>query len=123
VAWLEYPYRIRRRTSDTAEELARLAGMGHDLQEQLRCHQTWIETESPRVAATYREALVTLGTLVGPACVEAWRTPPVSTAEGMVLGSWGPGAVGLTSITAVQQAARERFGFRRFVSVFRRTRG
>ena len=119
VAWLEYPYRIRRRTSDAPEELARLAALGHDLQEQLRCHQTWIESESARVAVAYQEALTTVGHLVAPACQEAWRTPPVTTPEGMVLGSWGPSAAGMASVVAVQHAVRDRFGFRRLGPVFR----
>lgn len=120
VAWLEYAYRIRRRTSDDPEELGRLAGLGHDLQEQLRCHQTWIETESSHVADAYRGALASLASLVGPACIEAWRTPPVTTADGMVLGPWGPGDAGMPSVIAVQQAIRERFGYRRLLSFFRR---
>jgi len=121
VAWLEYPYRIRRRTSDGPEELARLAGLGHDLQERLRCHQTWIETESGRVAKAYRDALASLGAVVGPACTEAWRTPPVTTSGGMVLGAWGPGTEGMPSVIAVQQAVRQRFGYRRLL--FGRGRG
>ena len=122
VAWLEYPYRIRRRTSDTPEELARLAGLGHDLQEDLRCHQTWIASESARVAAEYRDALNTISVLVAPACVEAWRTPPVTTAEGMVLGTWGPGPTGMDSVIRVQRAIAERFGYRRLTPRVRRRR-
>lgn len=122
VAWLEYPYRIRRRTSDTPEELARLAGIGHDLQEELRCHQTWIESESARVAAEYRGALAAIGRLVAPACTEAWRTPPVTTAEGMVLGAWGPSPAGMDSVVSVQRAIAARFGYQRLVSAARRHR-
>jgi hypothetical protein len=122
VAWLEYPYRIRRRTSDAPEELARLAGLGHDLQEQLRCHQTWIESESRRVASAYRDALAAIGLLVAPACSEAWKTPPVTKAEGMVLGSWGPGSAGVASVVAVQQAITERFGCRYVMALVGRSR-
>src|SRR4051812_7632402 len=42
VSWWEYPYRIRRRTSDTAEILSKLAEHGHDLQEGLASHRAWI---------------------------------------------------------------------------------
>ena len=40
VAYAEYPYRIRRRTSDDPEELGRLAKLGHDIQEALRYYET-----------------------------------------------------------------------------------
>jgi hypothetical protein len=122
VAWLEYPYRIRRRTSDAPEELGRLAALGHDLQEQLRCHQTWIESESRLVAAAYREALAEIALLVAPACTEAWKMPPVTKAEDMVLGQWGPGSMGMASVAAVQAAIGERFGYRRLLSIRRQRR-
>src|SRR5690349_14433320 len=42
VAWAEYPYRIRRRTSDDATALSALAERGHTLQEQLAESRAWI---------------------------------------------------------------------------------
>jgi hypothetical protein len=74
------------------------------------------------VAAAYREALAEIALLVAPACTEAWKMPPVTKAEDMVLGQWGPGSVGMASVAAVQAAIGERFGYRRLVSVRRQRR-
>jgi hypothetical protein len=111
VAWAEYPYRIRRRTSDAPDELARLVGSGHDLQEQLRCHQTWITTESRWVAGIYREAMTVIAAQVGPACNDAWASPPITTSSDMNLGNWGPSDL-LPSIMRLQTAIACRFGWR-----------
>jgi hypothetical protein len=116
VGWAEYPYRIRRRTSDDPGELARLVGIGHDLQEQLRCHQTWIATESHRVAGIYREALEVITAQVAPACNDAWASPPITTSADMNLGDWGPRDI-LPSILRVQGAIAGRFGWRRVTSL------
>jgi hypothetical protein len=116
VGWAEYPYRIRRRTSDDPNELARLVGIGHDLQEQLRCHQTWIATESHRVAGVYREALEVITAQVAPACNDAWAYPPITSSADMNLGDWGPQDI-LPSILRVQSAIACRFGWRRVTSL------
>lgn len=116
VAWAEYPYRIRRRTSDDPNELTRLVGIGHDLQEQLRCHQTWITTESRWVAGIYREAMTAITAQVAPACNDAWAAEPITTGAGMNLGGWGPHDV-LPSILRLQSAIACRFGWRRAASL------
>jgi hypothetical protein len=116
VAWTEYPYRIRRRTSDSREELSRLANIGHDLQERLRCHQTWVSAESRRVGAQYRDALAHVSAHVGPACVDAWNTAPIQTAADMNLGGWGPSAQCGPVVDSLQTAITWRFGWRRIVA-------
>jgi hypothetical protein len=116
VAWAEYPYRIRRRTSDDPAELARLAALGSDLQEQLRCHQTWIITESKWVATIYRQAITQVGTRVSPANRDAWTSPAITTPAAMNLNGWGPGDL-LPIIDWVQSAIACRFGWRRLVGV------
>jgi hypothetical protein len=116
VAWAEYPYRIRRRTSDDPDELTRLVGIGHDLQEQLRCHQTWIATESRWVAGIYREAMTAITAQVAPACNNAWAAEPITTGAGMNLGGWGPDDV-LACILRLQGAIACRFGWRRAASL------
>ena len=120
VAWVEFPYRIRRRTSDTPDELARLADIGHALQERLSCHAVWIGAECHALGEHYQEALVAIGQLVGPACNEAWRTIPILAAADMVIGDWGPGRECRSIINEFQGAVFWRFGARRPVAMFRR---
>jgi hypothetical protein len=116
VAWAEYPYRIRRRTSDDPAELARLAALGSDLQEQLRCHQTWIITESKWVATIYRQTITQVGDRVSPANREAWTSPAITMPAAMNLNGWGPGDL-LPIIDWVQSAIACRFGWRRLAGV------
>lgn len=113
VAWVELPYRIRRRTDDAPETLARLAEVGHALQEQLACHEAWISTENARVAAVYAQALRSIRPLVGTAMEEAWNSPAVTTPSGMVLGEWGPGKACAPAIAAFKTATTTRFGWSR----------
>jgi hypothetical protein len=113
-AWAEYPYRIRRRTSNEPAELARLANIGHDLQERLRCHQTWIITESPRVAMVYARVLKTVSGRAGPAAKDAWNSPPVIRPEQMNLNGWGPDD-SVHEIEELERAIGARFGFWRIL--------
>jgi hypothetical protein len=122
-AWVEFPYRIRRRTSDSPEELGRLAGLGHDLQEHLRCHLTWIAAESPRLGGHYRRAVDSVSGLVGPASQEAWKSPPITQPSQMVLGPWGPGGACQTIIEDFQRALTWRFGWRRVIAPLLRLAG
>lgn len=119
VAWNEYPYRIRRRTSDEPDTLERLANIGHDLQERLSCSQTWIWTESAHLAELYAAARENLGAQVGPACREAWRMPPAASPELMNLGDWGPGSCEKLT-QRLQREIHWRFGWRRWLWVPRR---
>ena len=115
VAWVEYPYRIRRRTADDPGELARLANAGHDLQERLRCHQMWVTAESAYAGRGYRATLKRISSLVGPCCNEAWNTSPIVVAADMSLGQWGPGREAEPLLDALQVAITWRFGWRRLV--------
>lgn len=115
VAWIEFPYRIRRRTSDSPDELARLAGLGHDLQERLSCHTTWIGSESQRMGLRYGETLAAISRLTSDANTEAWRSAPATHGSDMVLGDWGPGSGGRELVRAFQRTVAWRFGYRRAV--------
>lgn len=112
LAWAEYPYRIRRRTSDSAEELTRLANLGHDLQEKLRYRQTWITAENAWLGQVFAEARTDLKVVLGPACVDAWNTPPITAAASMNLASWGPSTTE-PHLRRFETALRSRFGWRR----------
>ena len=113
VAWIEFPYRVRRRTSDEPTVLADLARHGHDLQERLAFQQAWIGTESRRVAHAYVIARTAIDHVVGPALADAWSCSPATKATDMVLGSWGPGSSSRDVIAALQVQISTRFGLKR----------
>lgn len=116
VAWAEYPYRIRRRTSDDAAELTRLANIGHELQEALRYRQTWITAENPWVATVFAEVRVDLAGLVGAACEDAWDSDPITNANDMNLNGWGPKGVE-AHLQRFESAVTFRFGWRRLAGL------
>lgn len=123
VAWIEFPYRIRRRVSDSQEELSRLAGLGHDLQERLLRHATWISAEHAGLGDHYNTTLRRVKDEIGAASKEAWTTPPIARAEHMNLGPWGPSESCQPSIDDLQHAISWRFGFRRAANVMLRLVG
>jgi hypothetical protein len=113
-AWAEYPYRIRRRTSDTAEELSKLADRGHDLQEKIRWYETWISAECYWLGCMFSRVDLEIGQHIGPSASDAWRTPPITEANDMVLGGWGPADCS-AEIKKFQGAVAWRFGIRRMI--------
>ena len=117
VAWAEYPYRIKRRTSDTPEVLTALADRGHTYQEALRYRETWIRSEDPWVAKVFADIRTELGAVVGPSCAEAWQAEPIMAAADMNLGPWGPNGVD-AHIARFERAVAFRFGWRRAVGFF-----
>lgn len=117
VAFLEYPYRIRRRTSDSPEELTRLANLGHDIQEALQYYETWIAAENRWVGGVFREVRSALSSEVGPCCNEAWATKPVSSGAEMTLAGWGPNGAS-DHVRRFERAVACRFGWRRLPAFF-----
>ncbi len=114
ISYREFAWKIRRRTSDDADELGRLAAEGHTLQEKLRYHQSWARSENRWVGRVYGEAREDLAAEIGPACNTAWSTPPVTTAAGMSLGAWGPRGLD-AHIERFESAKEFRFGWRRLL--------
>ena len=86
LAWLELPYRVRRRTSDTAQTLAGLAAHAHDLQEKLLFHSSWLCIELPDIGRRYNELLVLLKNSASEPLREAWNTPATATPQDMNVG-------------------------------------
>lgn len=122
VRYAEFPYRIRRRTSDDPEELRRLVDLGHEIQEALCYEQMWVAADKRWVGEILREVRASVANAVSPAAAEAWGSSPVVQAAGMNLGGWGPeGARG--SIERFQRAAGCRFGWRRIAAVVPWSRG
>ena len=114
VAWGEYPYRIRRRTDDEPGTRASLADRGHALQEQRAEIAGWIAAESRALSKVFDRCVRDASAIVGPACVEAWNSPPVTTSAAMNLGDFGPR--GVDAIAArMERACRYRFGLRRMM--------
>jgi hypothetical protein len=116
VAWAEYPYRIRRRTTDDPATLTALADRGHTHQEALRYRETWIAAENRWVAKLFKVVREDLAAILAPACNDAWARPPVANATEMTLGDWGPAGVD-EHITRFEKAVEYRFGWRRWLAI------
>lgn len=71
-AWAEYPWRIRRRTSDQPEVLAALADRGHDLQETLADREAWCAAEHEVMGQLMAHLRTALSVPVRPAIEKAW---------------------------------------------------
>lgn len=112
VAWHEYPYRIRRRTSDDAATLTALADRGHDLQEELAAVRAWIVADAPWVGDIFAEVRKHMDTTTGASCAEAWEAEPVTSPAKMNLGGWGPGSPDAL-MKPLHKAVAWRFGVRR----------
>lgn len=79
VAWIEMPHRIRRRTSDAPEGSRRARSRLHDGQEALAYRSAWIRSDSRWLAEIFDDVRGRIRCEHGPACGEAWRSPPVSS--------------------------------------------
>ncbi|MFE5049039.1 hypothetical protein ACFRAI_22285 [Streptomyces sp. NPDC056637] len=114
VTRIEYPYRIRRRTSDAPDALDALVCAGHDLQERLMEIRAWITTESPPLAEVFTQCLTSLDGPFKQACNEAWNAAPVTAAAQMNLGAFGAGDQ-QDVVTTMERALIYRFGYRRLL--------
>jgi hypothetical protein len=112
VKYREYCWRTRRRTSDEAGELRRLADIGHEIQEDLAYHQLWTRAENAFVGRVFREVRADLADQLGAACNAAWAEPPITEAQGMILGDWGPDDLD-AHLERFESAVAFRFGWRR----------
>jgi hypothetical protein len=106
LAWLELPYRIRRRKDDSPETLALLAGHAHSLQEKLLFHSAWLRIELPSTAPLYDTLVSSLKALCQEPLEQAWRTPPPARPEQMNLGPLLPSPPA-DQIAAFCQAVRQ----------------
>jgi len=113
-AWTEYPYRIRRRTSDDPETLTRLADLGHQLQIDSACHRGWIAGESQAVGDLYDAWLENVQAAAAAPASAAWQEGPVINAAGMVLNDFGPPSAA-PAVVAAEAALAYRFGLRRLM--------
>jgi hypothetical protein len=112
VAWFEFPYRVRRRTSDTPDTLGALASLGHDVQERLAGRLAWVASENDVVSEAFDSVLADVRARVGDSVVEAWNTPAVSAAPEMNVSPFGPGDL-QPELVKLHVAIGYRFGVRR----------
>ncbi len=117
VARIEYPYRIRRRTSDDPGVLNALAAAGHDLQERLAEIRAWISTESTVLSDVFDHCLTSLDAPFKQSCADAWKAAPVTTAAQMNLGGFGMGNQ-QHLVTTLERTLTYRFGHRRLIPAF-----
>lgn len=110
----EYPYRIRRRTSDDPAVLTRLAELGHTIQEDLAASRIWVKSESSWMGAKFARSLAEIDGCVSEAASDAWGLPPIEDAKDMRLSGWGPGDC-KDSIASFEEAVVWRFGVKRAV--------
>lgn len=112
IAWTEFPYRIRRRTSDLSSCLDSLSNRGHDIQEELVRHRTWIRSENVILADAFDAVLDAVRPKIHRMCHTAWSSSPVTTGKEMNVGSLGPNGFD-TVINQFLVLVSTRFWFRR----------
>jgi len=86
LAWLELPYRIRRRLDDNAETLRAMTDRIHQLQESLLFYSSWLRVELPEAHDDYTSLLGAIKSGTRASIQEAWRMPPLADASGMNIG-------------------------------------
>ena len=89
VAWIEYPFRIRRRTSGAPTTLTELANIGHDLQERLARNEAWLATYDKDAKAGYTELVGEVKKRTRPLIQKAWAATPTTSGTSMNLNGWG----------------------------------
>jgi len=114
VAWFEFPYRVRRRTSDTSDALGGLASVGHDLQERLGGRLAWVAAENKVLSDVFDTILDAARPRVSTSLTEAWNTAAVSAAREMNVSPFGPGNL-RPELISLHRAIAFRFGLRRLL--------
>jgi hypothetical protein len=114
VAWFEFPYRVRRRTSDTPDALGGLASVGHDLQQRLAGRLAWVAAENEVLSDVFDTVLDAVRPRVSTSLTEAWNTPALSAAREMNVSPFGPGDP-RPELVSVHRAIAYRFGSRRLL--------
>lgn len=82
-AWGQFPLRIRRRTDDKPETLARLEELGANIQAELAYSTGWVGSESAELGHLYNELLQVLRAEVTEHARSAWASPPARTGDAM----------------------------------------
>jgi hypothetical protein len=115
LAWAEYPYRVRRRTSDDPETLTRLVDLGHELQERRVRTMSWVASENRELYEVFLHNTHHLDRTVGPLISEAWNAQHVVQPSQMVLAGWGSGQLAQQTVERLSCAVGYRTGWRRWI--------
>lgn len=81
VAYREFPYLVRRRNSNSAEERQRISEELRECQKSLAYYTAWLATESRVVSRAYSCLVGELRSLAGGYIRESWLKPPVDSDE------------------------------------------
>ncbi len=92
-SWHEYPYQIKRRSSDDPENLDRLVQLGHENQQRLARSLAWVACDDHDAFVRYREAVDSVKTAAGDWVRDAWTSSPIKNASEMNLDKWGPPSI------------------------------
>jgi hypothetical protein len=76
-AYLEAPYRIRRRQAATPEAREALTSALSDLQARIALHRAWLQVESPTVGHAYDALVSAARSEAGAQMAEAWNAAPL----------------------------------------------
>lgn len=89
LAWLELPFRVRRRVNDEPATVAALADRMHSLQESLLFHLSWLRVELPGAYEAFQALVASAKDCAASPLSAAWDTPPASTPSAMNIGDLG----------------------------------
>lgn len=89
VAWLELPYRIRRRVNDNSDTLHAIADHMHELQERLLFDQNWMLIELSQATDAYAALVDAVKRGAEQPIRDAWLAPPIQNPKEMNVGSLG----------------------------------
>lgn len=86
LAWLELPYRVRRRCDDSPATLTALVGRIHDLQERLAFDESWVRIEIPQAYPGFFALIAATRDAAREPLRDAWDAPPAQGPRDMNLG-------------------------------------
>ena len=111
LAWLELPYRIRRRVDDAPDTLRGLVDRMHKLQESLLFYRGWLQVELPEAHEEYLSLVAAVKAAASSAIQEAWQSLPSSEAKQMNIGEFQIDRTAVEAhLTRLAAIVRERFG-------------
>lgn len=87
VAWLEMPYRVARRTSNSPETLAALVEKFHALQERIEHNLRWLQLDSRAVGDAYEQLVASVKRNAEDDIQAAWERDPITEPAAMNIGS------------------------------------